>query len=74
MSGQEQHTIKPNNMWLISLSSFVGVLFQVSRLFLEIFESAELQGVIFFETVVNYVRTEHLFVYFAECRWILYSR
>ena len=47
--------------------------FQVSRLFLEIFESAELEGVIFFETVVNYVSTEQLFVYFAECRWIFYS-
>ena len=54
--------------WLIALNWFFGVLFQVSRLFLEILESAELQGVIFFETVFNYVSTEHLFVYFSECR------
>ncbi|CAH3034176.1 unnamed protein product, partial [Pocillopora meandrina] len=38
-----------------SLTHYVVPDCQVSRLFLEIFESAELQGVIFFETVVNYV-------------------
>ena len=68
VSGQEQHTTKPNYVVNIALNWLFGVLFQVLRLFLEILESAELQGVIFFETVVNYVSTEHLFGFFLECR------
>ncbi|CAH3034180.1 unnamed protein product, partial [Pocillopora meandrina] len=39
-----------------SLTHYVVPDCQVSRLFLEILESAELQGIIFFETVVNYVQ------------------
>ena len=36
---------------------FYGALFQVSKLFLEIFECIEIQGVIFLQTVVNFVST-----------------
>ncbi|PFX22556.1 DIS3-like exonuclease 1 [Stylophora pistillata] len=39
-----------------SLTHYVVPDCKVSRLFLEIFESPEIQGVIFFETVVNYVQ------------------
>ncbi|XP_027053645.1 DIS3-like exonuclease 1 isoform X2 [Pocillopora damicornis] len=39
-----------------SLTHYVVPDCQVSRLFLEIFESEEIQGVIFFETVVNHVQ------------------
>ena len=33
----------------------VFLTFQVSKMFLEVFESPEIQGVIFFQTVVNHV-------------------
>ena len=67
----KNNTQLSQTMWLISLS-YHSLVFYFR--FLEILESAELHGVIFFETVVNYVSTEHLFVYFAECRWIFCSR
>ena len=49
VSGQEQHTIKPNYI-VNCLELILWCFISGSRLFLEILESAELQGVIFFET------------------------
>lgn len=42
-------------------------LYQVTRLFLEIFENAEIQGVIFLQTVVSFVSVPHLFTLY---RWV----
>ena len=41
----------------------VDVFFQVSKLFLEVFECLEIQGVIFLQTVVNFVSRHHLLKY-----------
>ena len=42
---------------------FVDVLFQVSKLFLEVFDCPEIQGVVFLQTVVNFVSIHHLLKY-----------
>ena len=41
----------------------VNLLFQVSKLFLEVFECPEIQGVIFLQTVVNFVSIHHFLKY-----------
>ena len=41
----------------------VDVLFQVSKLFLEVFDCPEIQGVVFLQTVVNFVSIHHLLKY-----------
>ena len=41
----------------------VDVLFQVSKLFLEVFDCPEIQGVVFLQTVVNFVSINHLLKY-----------
>lgn len=41
----------------------VNLLFQVSKLFLEVFECPEIQGVIFLQTVVNFVSIHDLLKY-----------
>ena len=66
-------------MWLISLS-YHSLVFYFR--FLEIFESAELQGVIFFETVVNYVKAQNIFLcilqnvdgYFVADKCLIYYK
>lgn len=49
--------------YTLSFLIVVNLLFQVSKLFLEVFECPEIQGVIFLQTVVNFVSIHDLLKY-----------
>jgi len=51
------------NRYTLAFLIVVNLLFQVSKLFLEVFECPEIQGVIFLQTVVNFVSIHHLLKY-----------
>ena len=48
------------NRYTLAFLIVVNLLFQVSKLFLEVFECPEIQGVIFLQTVVNFVSIHQL--------------